>query len=267
MACPTVCLTSPKWQQRLDPKTNYDQNWSKRVIIWIKTLTSHEFEICWVKDLQITSKYALTFENPPRKTSLSAGRSPWSDLRLPSDAIGFQKQTIHNYPKKIIHVFGNFANENFESPRCFDLMPVLARNTSTYLHVASCVVAFANIFLLFIFKLTICWLWTYNTMAATNPNKTWRVESPWENMRKHNNMSLWSYSTLVRRSLVTRSCDLLWVRHSWKTVVRCDSFVPHFCETLLGLKTLVRHSCEILLQDALLTHCGTTDKQWVKRYI
>ena len=104
-------------------------------------------------------------------------------------------------------------------------------------------------------------------MAATNPNKTWRVESPWENMRKHNNMSLWSYSTLVRRSLVTRSCDLLWVRHSWKTVVRCDSFVPHFCETLLGLKTLVRHSCEILLQDALLTHCGTTDKQWVKRYI
>ena len=58
----------------------------------------------------------------------------WDCHRMPSVSKNKLSITIR---KKFIHVFGNFANENFESPRCFDLMPVLARNTSTHLQTIS----------------------------------------------------------------------------------------------------------------------------------
>jgi len=134
---------------------------------------------------------------------------------------------------------------------CFDLMPV-ARNTSTYLHVASCVVAFANIFLLFIFKLTICWLWTCNTNGCHKPEQN--MESR-ESLRKHNNMSLWSYSTLVRRSLVTRSCDLLWVledtlgRLLYDVTVLYHTFVRHSWDWRLLWDTFARCSSDSRRHD------------------
>ena len=92
-------------------------------------------------------------------------------------------------------------------------------------------------------------------MAATNPNKTWRVESPWENMRKHNNMSLWSYSTLVRRSPVTRSCDLLWVledtlgRLLYDVTVLYHTFVRHSWDWRLLWDTFARCSSDSRRHD------------------
>ena len=86
--------------------------------------------------------------------------------------------------KKIIHVFGNFANENFESPRCFDLMPVLARNTSTYLHVASCVVVLANITLIVVVHFQVNKLLALNMQHNGCHKPEQNMESR-ESLRKH----------------------------------------------------------------------------------
>ena len=114
------------------------------------------------KDLQITSilcTCSLAFENPPRK--ISAGRWPWS-LRF-EIAIGchrFPKTNCPTNPTTSV----NSAKEDFESQfevidsvalGCFDLMPGLARNTSTYLHIASC--GFCRHSPL-VFRLINCWL-------------------------------------------------------------------------------------------------------------
>ena len=61
---------------------------------------------------------------------------------------------------------------------CFDLMPV-ARNTSTYLHVASCVVVLANITLIVVVHFQVNKLLTLNMQnygcQKRERNKTWRV--------------------------------------------------------------------------------------------
>ena len=148
---------------------------------------------------------------------------------------------------------------------CFDLMPVLARNTSTYLHVASCVLAFANIVLLFIF----------NNLLALNIQHKWLPQTRTKHGESRVLEKTWENTTTCRCEAI----PLLWDANPWNALVWSavsktlleDCMMWQFCTTLLWDTLGIEDSCETLLrdtklQDALLTHGGTIDKQWPKRY-
>ena len=155
-----VMFEIPKMEHLATP------GWSKSDKLWPATLgqTSqqhldkdmlriHGFEIFWVKISKLHHCTHLLSKTHYAKP-LSVGRSPWSlgfeiaILRLPLDATDFQKETVLQLSYTIsVKFWIKLANDDFESPLkvmdsaalgCFDLMPGLARNTSTYLHVASC---------------------------------------------------------------------------------------------------------------------------------
>ena len=164
----------------------------------------------------------------------------WDCHRMPSVSKNKLSITIR---KKIIHVFGNFANENFESPRCFDLMPVLARNTSTYLHVASCVLAFANIVLLFIF----------NNLLALNIQHKWLPQTRTKHGESRVLEKTWENTTTCRCEAI----PLLWDANPWNALVWSavsktlleDCMMWQFCTTLLWDTLGIEDSCETLLWD------------------
>ena len=166
----------------------------------------------------------------------------WDCHRMP---LGFQKQTIHNYPKKIIHVFGNFANENFESPRCFDLMPVLARK---HIHIlARCLVCrgFCQHIPLVHFQVNNLLALNIQHNGCHKPEQN--MESR-ESLRKHEKTQQ-HVAVKLFHSCETLTCNaLVWSAVS-KTLLEDCCTMWQFCTTLLWDTLGIEDSCETLLWD------------------